>query len=66
MLSHAYACVRVSVQVDDVKAPVFQALLHFVYTDSLPEEHDGALLEVPMAQHLLAAADKYQLTRLRR
>lgn len=34
--------------------------------DELPEEHQGNNLEVPMAQHLLAAADLYQLTRLRR
>ncbi len=52
-------------QVEDIKAPVFDALLHFVYTDQLPEELDGAHLDVPMAQHLLAAADKYQLRRLR-
>ncbi len=52
-------------QVDDVKAPVFDALLHFVYADELPEEHEGEALDVPMAQHLLAAADKYQLSRLR-
>lgn len=52
--------------VDDVKPPVFAALLHFVYTDSLPEEYEGNSLDVPMAQHLLAAADKYQLVRLRR
>lgn len=34
--------------------------------DQLPEEHEGTNLEVAMAQHLLAAADMYQLTRLRR
>jgi hypothetical protein len=34
--------------------------------DQLPEELEGANLEVAMAQHLLAAADMYQLTRLRR
>jgi hypothetical protein len=35
-------------------------------TDQLPEDLEGPNLEVPMAQHLLAAADMYQLTRLRR
>mmetsp|Transcript_18571 Transcript_18571/g.52184 ORF Transcript_18571/g.52184 Transcript_18571/m.52184 type:complete len:542 (+) Transcript_18571:102-1727(+) len=54
------------VKIMDIKAPVFRALLHFVYTDSLPEEHEGPNLDVPMAQHLLVAADQYQLTRLRR
>lgn len=53
-------------QVDDIKPPVFQALLHFLYSDTLPDEYEGPGLDVPMAQHLLVAADKYQLTRLRR
>ncbi|KAG1652421.1 hypothetical protein FOA52_009183, partial [Chlamydomonas sp. UWO 241] len=47
-------------------APVFRLLLSFVYTDVLPEEHDGANLDVAMAQHLLVAADRYELIRLRR
>ncbi|KAL6883736.1 hypothetical protein ACP4OV_011150 [Aristida adscensionis] len=51
------------VQVDDVAAPAFGALLYFVYTNSLPEmrkEEEGA-----MYQHLLVAADRYGLERLR-
>ncbi|GFR41947.1 hypothetical protein Agub_g2741, partial [Astrephomene gubernaculifera] len=52
--------------VQDVRAPVFRALLHFVYTDTLPEGMEDANLEVEMAQHLLAAADLMQLERLRR
>jgi speckle-type POZ protein len=51
--------------VRDINAEVFKALLHFIYTDALPEELEGSNLEVNMAQHLLAAADMYQLTRLR-
>jgi speckle-type POZ protein len=51
--------------VRDIDANVFKALLHFIYTDVLPEEFEGTNLEVNMAQHLLAAADMYQLTRLR-
>jgi speckle-type POZ protein len=31
-----------TVAIHDVKAPVFKALLHFAYTDSLPEELEGA------------------------
>eukprot|EP00798_Chlamydomonas_sp_ICE-L_P005005 gene5005-34789_t len=54
------------VVVQDIKASVFRVMLHFVYSDSLPEEHEGLNLEVPMAQHLLVAADQYQLVRLRR
>eukprot|EP00879_Flechtneria_rotunda_P011184 GHRR01011682.1.p1 GENE.GHRR01011682.1~~GHRR01011682.1.p1 ORF type:complete len:514 (+),score=178.06 GHRR01011682.1:92-1633(+) len=52
--------------VRDMLAPVVKAVLYFMYTDQLPEELEGANLEVAMAQHLLAAADLYQLTRLRR
>jgi speckle-type POZ protein len=51
--------------VRDIDANVFKAMLHFIYTDALPEEFEGTNLEVNMAQHLLAAADMYQLTRLR-
>lgn len=38
----------------------------WLIADELPEDLQGNNLEVPMAQHLLAAADMYQLTRLRR
>eukprot|EP00252_Welwitschia_mirabilis_P021760 TRINITY_DN5679_c0_g1_i2.p1 TRINITY_DN5679_c0_g1~~TRINITY_DN5679_c0_g1_i2.p1 ORF type:complete len:161 (-),score=37.03 TRINITY_DN5679_c0_g1_i2:363-845(-) len=45
-------------------------MLHFIYTDALPDMHD--LLDTTplststvMAQHLLAAADRYGLDRLR-
>ena len=54
------------VTIHDMKAAVFKLLLAFVYTDTLPEEHEGANLDVAVAQHLLAAADRYELTRLRR
>ncbi|KAF8649694.1 hypothetical protein HU200_064235 [Digitaria exilis] len=50
------------VEVEDMEPSIFRALLHFVYTDSLPEDAgDG---NVPM-QHLLVAADRYGLDRLR-
>lgn len=42
-----------------------QTLLYFVYADALPEEHEGLNLDVAMAQHLLVAADQYDLSRLR-
>lgn len=54
-----------TVVVQDVRAPVFRALLHFAYSDALPDELQGSKLDVPMAQHLLAAADRFQLVRLR-
>jgi speckle-type POZ protein len=60
------------VRVDDMEAQVFKALLSFVYTDSLPkteergqgeeaEEEDDSI----MSQHLLVAADRYNLERLK-
>lgn len=53
------------ITIHDVRAPAFQILLHFVYTDTLPAEVSGDNLEVTMAQHLLAAADRFELPRLR-
>ncbi|KAK9945397.1 hypothetical protein M0R45_010917 [Rubus argutus] len=58
------------INVEDIEAPVFKALLHFMYWDSLPDieeltgiNSNGA--STLMAQHLLAAADRYGLDRLR-
>uniref|UniRef100_A0A0E0M7Y3 BTB domain-containing protein n=1 Tax=Oryza punctata TaxID=4537 RepID=A0A0E0M7Y3_ORYPU len=51
------------IQIFDMEARVFKALLNFIYTDMLPEmdQEDEAV----MAQHLLVAADKYGLHRLK-
>ncbi len=54
-----------TVHIHDVRAPAFRLLLHFVYTDCLPPDFSGENLEVTMAQHLLAAADRFELPRLR-
>lgn len=52
-----------AIQIDDMDAQVFGALLTFVYTDTWPEiMHED---ECAMAQHLLAAADRYDLRRLK-
>ncbi|KAJ6722048.1 BTB/POZ AND MATH DOMAIN-CONTAINING PROTEIN 1 [Salix viminalis] len=58
------------IKVEDMEAPVFKALIHFMYWDDLPdmEELDGLnskWVSTLMAQHLLAAADRYALERLR-
>ncbi|KDD76145.1 hypothetical protein H632_c337p0, partial [Helicosporidium sp. ATCC 50920] len=53
------------VDVQGVRPPVFKALLAFVYADELPNALAGAKLDVAMAQHLLAAADRFALPRLR-
>lgn len=58
------------IQVKDIEAPVFKAMLYFMYRDCLPEECELSGSSSPttctvMAQHLLAAADRYGLDRLR-
>ncbi|KAL6644008.1 hypothetical protein ACP70R_018774 [Stipagrostis hirtigluma subsp. patula] len=52
------------VKIDEMEAKVFKAMLHFIYTDTVPEldEKDAAMV---MAEHLLAAADRYALDRLK-
>ncbi|KAJ4783997.1 BTB/POZ and MATH domain-containing protein 2 [Rhynchospora pubera] len=61
-----------TITVDDIEPPVFKSMLFFIYSDSLPdlegksddnngEEQDLRL----MAQHLLVAADRYDLERLK-
>jgi speckle-type POZ protein len=60
------------VKVDDMEPSIFEALLlHFVYTDTLPDGDGGGGgvatdddkdRNVPM-QHLLVAADRYGLDR---
>lgn len=58
------------IRIEEIEAPVFKALLHFIYNDSFPgfegikgsyEKHDTKV----MAHHLLVAADRYGLERLK-
>ncbi|KAF8720546.1 hypothetical protein HU200_023802 [Digitaria exilis] len=51
------------IRVDDMEAEVFRALLGFIYTDTLQD--CPAVEEAAMAQHLLVAADRYNLDRLK-
>ncbi|KAE8676865.1 BTB/POZ and MATH domain-containing protein 1 [Hibiscus syriacus] len=58
------------IKIEDMEAPVFKALLHFIYWDSLPDMQELTGLNsnwasALMSQHLLAAADRYGLDRLR-
>ncbi|GAB2266437.1 BTB/POZ and MATH domain-containing protein 1 [Dionaea muscipula] len=58
------------IKVEDMEVPVFKALLHFIYWDNLPDMQELAGINSKgastlMAQHLLAAADRYGLERLR-
>ncbi|KAJ3709159.1 hypothetical protein LUZ61_012864 [Rhynchospora tenuis] len=50
------------IKIEDMKPDVFRLMLHFVYTDSLPDRKD---LSIEMSQHLLVAADRYRLERLK-
>lgn len=52
-----------TIQIDDMEAQVFKALLNFIYTDSWPEMEQED--EFAMTQHLLVAADRYCMQRLK-
>ncbi|CAO2189211.1 unnamed protein product [Urochloa humidicola] len=55
-----------AIVVDDMEPSVFKALLHFIYNDSLPSMDDlGANEHEEMHKHLLVAADKYGLERMK-
>lgn len=49
--------------IDDMEAEVFKTLLSFMYTDALPDMKQQE--ESAMVQHLLVAADRYNLERLK-
>ncbi|KAJ4804927.1 BTB/POZ/MATH-domain protein [Rhynchospora pubera] len=51
-----------TITVDDIEASVFKAMLYFIYSDSLPDFEANSR---SMAQHLLVAADRYDLERLK-
>ena len=55
------------IRVEDMDAHVFRALLDFVYTDTLPDFQSSMKKqeEAALAQHLLVAADRYNLERLK-
>uniref|UniRef100_A0A0E0EHF4 BTB domain-containing protein n=1 Tax=Oryza meridionalis TaxID=40149 RepID=A0A0E0EHF4_9ORYZ len=62
------------IAIADVQPAVFKALLHFIYTDDMPpdlglaaddDENDDDSNRIDMARHLLVAADRYAVERLR-
>ncbi|KAF0900523.1 hypothetical protein E2562_032119 [Oryza meyeriana var. granulata] len=59
------------IAITDVQPAVFKALLHFIYTDAMPpdlagDNDDNSNTDrVDMARHLLVAADRYAVERLR-
>ncbi|CAL5016891.1 unnamed protein product [Urochloa decumbens] len=54
---------RDAIRIEDMEEQVFGALLIFIYTDRLPEMQQED--ESAMSQHLLVAADRYDLQRLK-
>ncbi|KAK4478006.1 hypothetical protein RD792_017271 [Penstemon davidsonii] len=51
------------IKIDEMQAPVFKALLHFIYCDVIPD--DSRCVDTTMTQHLLVAADRYGIEKLR-
>ncbi|KAG7574249.1 BTB/POZ domain [Arabidopsis suecica] len=56
--------------IDDIEPSIFKAMLSFIYTDVLPDVHEitgstSASSFTNIIQHLLAAADLYDLARLK-
>ncbi|KAJ4804718.1 BTB/POZ and MATH domain-containing protein 2 [Rhynchospora pubera] len=57
------------VEIEDMEAPIFKSMLHFIYSDLVPdleELKDDKDASVAMAQFLLVAADRYNLERLKK
>ncbi|TVU44068.1 hypothetical protein EJB05_03496, partial [Eragrostis curvula] len=53
------------IRVHDMEARVFDVLLSFMYTDAWPDHLKEDVDEPAMTQHLLVAADRYGLQRLK-
>ena len=60
---NANAGVTQVLRIDNMEPRVFEALLHFIYSDTLPEVSEED--KVGMAQGLLVAADRYAMERLK-
>lgn len=52
------------IDVDDMDAGVFRAMLRFIYTDALPHVEDEGRAPI-MAQGLLLAANRFNIERLK-
>ncbi|KAJ4767978.1 BTB/POZ/MATH-domain protein [Rhynchospora pubera] len=63
-----------TITIHDIEPPVFKSMLCFIYSDSLPGlgginskdgDNDSENQQLRLAQHLLVAADRYDLDRLK-
>ncbi|KAK4491284.1 hypothetical protein RD792_002020 [Penstemon davidsonii] len=52
------------IKIEEMHAPVFKALLQFIYCDVIPDLNSKCV-DTIMTQHLLAAADRYGIQTLR-
>ncbi|XP_066334453.1 BTB/POZ and MATH domain-containing protein 2-like [Miscanthus floridulus] len=53
------------IKVADMEPSIFEDLLHFIYTDSISDSNNDVHDKNMFMQHLLVAADRYGLDRLR-
>lgn len=54
-----------SITLEEIESATFTAMLGFIYTDELPKDDELGDSPTGMMQHLLAAADRYALDRLK-
>jgi speckle-type POZ protein len=54
-----------SIALQDIDPAAFKVMLRFIYTDSLPADDELGDSPIEMLLHLLAAADRYALDRLK-
>ncbi|CAO2184346.1 unnamed protein product [Urochloa humidicola] len=54
-----------SITVQEIEPATFKVMLRFMYTDSLPEDEELGDTPTDMLQHLLAAADRFDLDGLK-
>jgi speckle-type POZ protein len=54
-----------TVTLQDIEPEAFKVMLRFMYTDSFPADKELGDSPTDMLQHLLAAADRYALDRLK-
>ena len=66
LFGHMKEAKELLVTIEDMQPDVFRALLYFIYTDSLPDmdDQDGEGYR-EMIRHLLVAADRYAVDRMK-
>ena len=66
LIGERKTCRHGHIAIQDMEPGVFKALLHFIYTDSLPAANgDCDLDDEGVVKHLLVAADRYAMDRMR-